>query len=522
MVIKTLNTENPFADFGGIVEGERFVGRSNAINAIHSRVLGTSYGNIAIMGLPRIGKSSLAWNALMVRKKSFAERKILIERVNVGSIKSAKEFYLRLMDKTLPNVRNLSFELYNQLSESKNAYSKTESENEIEYFFALVKQNNYRLIYILDEFDNVINFFKLEDFQLLRELSISPETKICLVTVSRRTIQELEPENGAISNFYGVFADLHLKLFDENELSAYWNRLEKIGITVASDYKSEVQFFVGSHPFWLDLVNYHIFNKLKESELVATELLSDTSSELKKTLWDNYDDIIELMNKEGLKSQFIQAVVGPVINLSQMGIERLAKYGLVSPVMAKEKYGQYFQRLLKEGLAQENDISYNSISQHLNDYLKQKENEFDIWGLWNEAEHCVRNLITVYLKEKYGEDWRDKFILKNPKQENNIKKMESMRDENKRRFGELASDNLIRYTYPLEMWDVFINSEWTWFQRVFGGQQNVWKEKFSLLARIRNPIAHSNQDFVLKDTQSKAKEICNEILEKVTAWQMNK
>ena len=50
MVIKTLNTENPFADFGGIVEGERFVGRSNAINAIHSRVLGTSYGNIAIMG----------------------------------------------------------------------------------------------------------------------------------------------------------------------------------------------------------------------------------------------------------------------------------------------------------------------------------------------------------------------------------------------------------------------------------------------------------------------------------------
>lgn len=523
MVIKTLNTENPFADYGNIVEGERFIGRNHEIVAIHNRLLGSNYGNLAIMGLPRIGKSSLAWNVLMTKKTELVQRKILIERINVGSISTTKAFYLRLMDKALPNVRTLNPELYEQLATTRQTYDNTNSENEIEFFFALAKQSNYRLVYILDEFDNVANFFKLENFQLLRELSISPETKICLVTVSRRSIQELEPENGAISNFYGVFSYLHLKLFNEADLQLYWQRVENLGIEVSDDYKNEVHYFVGSHPYWLDMVNYHIFNEVKSSGKNSLEVLAEIGSDLKKTLWNNYDDIISLMDKEGLKSHFIQAVVGPVLNLTQMSIERLAKYGLVNAISAREKYGNYFQSLIDAGLAKESDISYNSISSHLNDYLKQKEVEFDIWAIWNEAEHQVRNLITVHLKEKYGEDWKDNFVETNPKQANNIMKMESMRDENKKRFGDLASYDLIRYTYPLEMWDIFINSDWTWFQKIFNtNNKQDWQTKFSLLAKVRNPIAHSNKDFVLQDTLTKAKEICSEIIEKIKNREENR
>src|SRR5690606_31175463 len=146
------------------------------------------------------------------------------------------------------------------------------------------------------------------------------------------------------------------------------------------------------------------------------------------------------------------------------------------------------------GLASENDISYNSISIHLNDYLKQKESEFDIWALWNEAEHQVRNLITVHLKEKYGEEWKEAFVLVNPRKENDILRMEDMRERNKRTFGNLASDNLVSYTYPLDMWNCFISTDWTWFQRVLLGQQATWREKFLLLGKVRNPIAHSNKE----------------------------
>ena len=76
MVIKTLSTQNPFADYGNIIEGNRFIGRKSSIATIHNRVMGNSFGNIAIIGLPRIGKSSLVWNALMVKKTESAEKNI--------------------------------------------------------------------------------------------------------------------------------------------------------------------------------------------------------------------------------------------------------------------------------------------------------------------------------------------------------------------------------------------------------------------------------------------------------------
>ena len=67
MATESLN--NPFADFGSIVFGQRFVGREKELNAIAQRVLGDNYGNLAIMGLPRIGKSSLAWQGIMTKKE---------------------------------------------------------------------------------------------------------------------------------------------------------------------------------------------------------------------------------------------------------------------------------------------------------------------------------------------------------------------------------------------------------------------------------------------------------------------
>ncbi len=518
MVIKALEIENPFADYGNIVEGNRFVGRNQAIQAIQDRVLGSNYGNLAIMGLPRIGKSSLAWNTLMTKKVELLQRKILVEMINMGAISSINKFYLRLMDKNLYNLRSLNFQLYNQLIEIRKIYSETNSQNEIEFFFALIKQFNYRIIYILDEFDSVTNFFKLEDFQLLRELSISPETKICLVTISRRTIQELEPENGAISNFYGVFSDLNLQLFNEKDLQHYWQRIDNLGIQISNEYKREVDYFVGSHPYWLDMLNYHIFNAVKSSNKNSIDLLSEIENDLKQTLWKNYEDIISLMDKEGLKSHFIQSVVGPALNLTQMNIEKLSKYGLIKPVPAKEKYNAHFQDLVNVGLVKQSDISYISISKHLDDYLKQKELEFDIWPIWNEAEHQVRALITIHLKKKYGEDWKNPFIQANPNKEKDITRMEEIKIKNKKTFGYLASDNIIDYTYPLDMWNCFIVTDWTWFQSILKGQLATWREKFLLLSKIRNPIAHSNKDFILPDEQIKAKEICTELVDKIRTW----
>jgi hypothetical protein len=62
-------------------------------------------------------------------------------------------------------------------------------------------------------------------------------------------------------------------------------------------------------------------------------------------------------------------------------------------------------------------------------------------------------------------------------------------------------------------------SDWTWFQKILNSNtKQDWQAKFYLLGKIRNPIAHSNRDFVLQDEQTKAKEICKELIEKIKTW----
>ncbi|MDI9863435.1 ATP-binding protein [Flectobacillus sp. DC10W] len=531
MVIKELNIANPFADNAGIVTGKRFVGRQSEINEIHTRVLGELYGNLAIVGLPRIGKSSLAWNALIPLKENLLQENHIIAYISISSGDSSINFFKGLSLAILNEIefKNELVDIYRRLESiyqdiKNNQNDRFEFLNQVKKFFKFCKRSNIRTTFILDEFDYSESIFSVADFQFLRELSTLPETKICLVTISRRTIQEIEPENGAISNFYGVFSELRLELFDGNYLAIYWQRVEALGISLSEEYKKQVQYFVGNHPYWLDMVNYHIFNGIKNSTKTSIELLAEIGSKLKKTLWDNYDDIIGLMEKEGLKSHFLQAIVGPIVNLTQMSIERLAKYGLVKPILAREKYGTYFQTLIDAGLANENDISYNSISIHLNDYLKQKETEFDIWALWNETEQKVRRIIKYYLNENFGSDWKDDYLLKfsTRSKREMIDSMDKMMKKNKETFGNLASDHLVDYTYPLEMWKGFISADWLWFQNIIGGNESTWKEKFAILAKVRNPIAHSNRDFVLQEEQTKAKEICTELIERIKIWEEDK
>ena len=54
-----MQTNNPFASAGTIVNGDLFVGRSVELTEVYNRVLGKNFGNLSIVGIPKIGKSSL-------------------------------------------------------------------------------------------------------------------------------------------------------------------------------------------------------------------------------------------------------------------------------------------------------------------------------------------------------------------------------------------------------------------------------------------------------------------------------
>ena len=198
---------NPFADYGSIVRGDRFVGRKKELNCIKQRVLGENFGNLAIMGLPRIGKSSLAWEGIMEKKDSLLQDKTIPVFFQTGSCEDSVSFFrqmISLLDDEMAFV--CDDERYSKYGKKileliREDGDPTDFVLAIQKYFKLVKRLGYKVIYILDEFDSVQSFFTLANFQTLRELSYNPETKICLVTCSRKTIQEIEAKKWSYLQF---------------------------------------------------------------------------------------------------------------------------------------------------------------------------------------------------------------------------------------------------------------------------------------------------------------------------------
>lgn len=529
MVIKTLNTQNPFSDYGQLIKGKRFAGRKQEIQAIRNRVIGESFGNIAVMGMPRVGKSNLAFQALMtLKEEQFAKRNIIIF-VYVGKFSSSLDFFKHLTSSVLEdlkqNVTDENVELINKL---KNKYEDIKSSiidryefNEnIERFFKLLHRYNYRATYILDEFDRAVDLFSEADFQNLRNISSQVEWKICIVTLSRRTIQEIELQNGAISSLSGVFSDLRLGLFSKEDFNEYWHIVKSFEIEISEDYKRQVKYLVGHHPFLIDLYNYEACNLISNQKEVSSDSLSlKIESELKLNLYDNFEKVLKLMKEEGLYSKAIQLILGPVFDVTPIDEQKLLKYQFIRLVDNSEKI-----KILKQDLGIKKDNSKHSyvcFSDYFTELINLKFNEIDYWPLWNQTEKNVREIIKEYISETFGENWELAYLKKHEKSEGKIKgiqKLDEVRSSTKNKFGLLASSHLIDYTFPRDMYDLFISSDWTWFEKVFGETKNEWGKRFNTLAEIRNPIAHNNSEFISSEELKNAKKYCEIIINRISQF----
>ncbi|MDX2302514.1 MAG: ATP-binding protein [Microscillaceae bacterium] len=489
--------ENPFADYGKIVIGDRFVGRKKEIELIQNRVFGESYGNIAIMGLPRIGKSSLAWNAIISYEEELENKNIYAIRINVGEFSEPSSFYQKIIRdvhrkfkaKNEAWIKDLHV-IYEDLGAENLRISDRNSL--IGEYFYVIQKNKSRVIYIFDEFDAVRNYLGVADFQFLRELSYNPQFKVCMVTVSRRTLKEIEPSGGTISNFYQTFTDLYLGMFSNTDLLDYWNTFFNHKIPINDEEKALIYEFTDSHPFLLDIFNYHLFNNLGDNLKRSIEL---TQKDIFLTFLNNYKTIYDLLEEEELGKKLLQMTIGPVYDISVTEAEKIERLGLV----------------------QIEDGYYKAFSKNFDVYLQKVHKEIPIWSLWSETEIKLREIVRIWLVEKFGENWVSKF-RKLQNKETYIADLEAMQNREKQSFPETYSKDLLEYTYPGELFDKFMRVEWAWFKNIFGKEANEWKPKFDLLARIRNPLAH-NKENILKDFErNDAMGYCQEIIHKIDAW----
>ncbi|MFV0590231.1 MAG: hypothetical protein ACK5M7_02500, partial [Draconibacterium sp.] len=220
--------------------------------------------------------------------------------------------------------------------------------------------------------------------------------------------------------------------------------------------------------------------------------------QLNLKMLNEYESILKLMSVEGIERHLMQMVVGPVYDITQRDVEKILKYGIVTTSSSGD---------------------YISFSEYFNQYLHIKSSEIDIWPLWSEVENEIRSLIKLNLLEKFGESWEVPYI-KQKRGEVFIQEKRDMKLRNKKSFGDKASEHLVDYTYPMDMFDRFIALDWGWYSSIFDRQKNDWKPIFEHLGKIRNPLAHNNPNFLSDSDKNIAEGYCKNILEKINKWKV--
>ncbi|MBM3150061.1 MAG: ATP-binding protein, partial [Chloroflexi bacterium] len=351
--MKTLDFENPFADYGNIVRGERFIGRRDSLRVVENRVIRPREpGNLAIIGDYRIGKSSLVYKAVIERKPELIAKKLLPIWINLATYDQAPIFFRSLVTRCYDEMEDLGWLTesikYAASSALQDELSWSEGYGRIQRFFERIRQADFRILFVLDEFDHARYLFKgdISGFQGLRELSYRPEWRVTFITTSRRTLRNIELQTKAISTFDLIFYKHYLGMFDGPDMQEYFARLSSVGIAVTSPLQERVSFYCGGHPYLLEMLGYEIIELFREQRRVDVD---QAARRIGRSFLDQYDHMVDILSEDGSLSKMLQILFGPAVDVKQTDVDEFLRYGLVKPTDRGDyvAFSAHFQTYLK-------------------------------------------------------------------------------------------------------------------------------------------------------------------------------
>ena len=327
----SLRFDNPFADYGGIVRGERFLGRQAELQAISRCVLHPAEpSHLAIIGDARIGKSSLAYQAIMERKEAFVASRIMPVWINTALYDQASAFLRVLVTQCCDEAEDAGW-LPDSIRRAARGIASDEAARRLDYsrlppFFAKVRQSGIRIVFILDEFDHVRFLFKGDPagFRILRALGCHPEGRVTFVTTSRRTLRDIERQAGTVSVLDGMFRKCYLAMFDAAGWQAYLRRLSRLGVPVNPSVKDLIDYYCGRHPFLLDIMGYEIVETFRERQTVDAERIAQG---IQGSFRDQYARMTDWLREDGSLDQLQRILCGS--RISARYADALLRYGLI-------------------------------------------------------------------------------------------------------------------------------------------------------------------------------------------------
>ncbi|MBO7126625.1 hypothetical protein J6W78_03670 [bacterium] len=388
--------ENRLKNVGNIMKDKFYIHRVEIEQKLLDKTV-DHCRSVNLVGMRKIGKSSLIYNVFEVRSAEYYQKNIIVAKV-LSKVSDSADVFFKNMTQSICEVIEREAGFWGDCEDALQLNEKIKSENiekdgyfTLYKFFETIKSYGKRVVCIVDDFYNSSELLKNYSgfFTVLKELVTNPSRYgTAFVFVSETSVKELD--------FIGD-NKFYLRGFSDTELENYYryNKISENSLNYEETaYLKYFKEFAGCHPYWLDL----IFKAYKEEKDSGRQVDFGMISRSKmKLIHDEFEKTLNSLG-ENLKNKLYQIVFGPMDSTcTQIDIDTLYDYGIIIDI---------------------DNENPKLISGGLYEYMKMKEKEVEFFPLWNKTETGLRRILKSKMKKEYSERWEDKilyvYILKNP------------------------------------------------------------------------------------------------------------
>lgn len=276
-----MNAPNPFREAGRPASGDRYIERpayKDKLDALW-RDPGRP-GNLSVFGQRGVGKTSLVEHALAgVDRPDLA-----VVRVDVGRTTSVSDLFgtiARRVAKRLPELTGLA----EMAGAVRDAGDWTDLDEAVSAFFEDIGDRGRYVLLVLDQFDRApLVLAELSGYQLLRALASEARYPVGLVTISRRTVYQIETDAAGGSRLQGVIGRrCDVGLFELSEAARMMERASLAGLDL-SPVAARVLDLAGTHPYLLESLCGRVVEHHRATGKVDVEAAAAGAVDL-RTYW---------------------------------------------------------------------------------------------------------------------------------------------------------------------------------------------------------------------------------------------
>ncbi len=427
---------SPFAAFGTVAQGDRFYGRDAEVAVLVDRLL-VGRSSAALVGLPRIGKSSIAKR---VQEKTEAEAaEIGVHWVTASVAADGLSLIVELLHAIDPDAHG-----YEDPEDLSAAHRR------VKRVLLRAGRSGQRFVVIFDEFDAVRHWTDgSRTMHLLRDLIYDPaRLPLAGLFVCRRPIDRLEQELAGISTFAGVVQQVFVRQLGGPDLAAMSGRALRTAPSAG-----QVLSLTGGHPFLAERALHAVFTGTADDFV------------------DYYQSLDRFLSDEGLQARLVARVAG-----------------LKDPIDVESDFLLNQYGLLADGAP---------FSEHFTEYLQHVSLDLNLWGEFGVAERSVRELLDRCLTAKFGVSWLLTYKDRHSRSASPVVEGAlDRRAQDARKWPRAAERSLIDYTYPRDLLTI-LEDEWEHVEMPKKYRnKGWWNERLHALSRVRAPLAHERGDIL--------------------------